>query len=78
MNRLDQKYRVDSLPPTSIMASTSKLTLFTKSPPVPYGPLGLAGYIHQQAGQEGVITTEYAEKSTGTDDKETCRLESAG
>ena len=56
------------------MASTSKLTLYTKASPAPYGPIGLAGYIHEASGTEGVIDVEYAEKAA--DASETCRLQS--
>jgi len=58
------------------MASTSKLTIYTKAAPVPYGPLTLAAYIEEAAGTEGVITLDYAEKAT--EPTETCRLESGG
>ena len=58
----------------STMASTSKLTLYTKASPIAYGPLALAGYIEEVSGTEGVI--EVAEKAS--DAAETVRLESGG
>lgn len=56
------------------MASTSRLTLYTKATPVPYGPIALAGYIHEASGSQNVVAVEYEE--TSSDGAETCKLES--
>lgn len=58
------------------MASTSKLTVYTKAAPVAYGPLALASYIEELSGSEGVIELAYEEKAS--DAAETVRLESGG
>lgn len=46
------------------MASTSRLTVYTRATPVPYGPIALAGYIAEVSGTEGVIDVQYAEKAS--------------
>ena len=46
------------------MASTSRLTVYTRATPVPYGPIALAGYIADVSGTEGVIDVQYAEKAS--------------
>lgn len=56
------------------MASTSRLTVYTKSSPPAYGPLALASHITQASGTENVISIEYEEKSE--DPNEICRLDS--
>jgi hypothetical protein len=58
------------------MASTSKLTLYTRANPPAYGVIAFAGEITAQSGSEGAVTIEYQDKAA--DAKESVKLESGG
>lgn len=58
------------------MASTSKLTVYTKASPIAYGPLALATHVQEVSGVEGVIEVAYEDKAS--DAAETVKLESGG
>lgn len=58
------------------MASTSKLTIYTRANPPAWGVIAFAGELAAQPGSEGVVRIDYQDKAA--DASESVKLESGG